>query len=550
MTAERTIRTPSGLPVVELIDHMGNDLTVVNAARVSFHKKKDAIDDKDRRLIEYLAAHGHWCYDDETEILTTRGWVKFEDLTKKDLVAQVDNWDSCPEISFVYTQKIHRSFYEGPMYLCESPMVNYCVTPRHRMLLRKRSSKGWKDWEILSSDETFGMNKKFLLSAELSRKEGYGTYWEGFYLGFILGDGGRVSKNSIVVRLKLERKIRSFETCLNKLKKNYKKVVDKNGVCCFYVEDSDSDLAKGKNRKFPDLESKSSEFIKGLFFGLVESDGSVKRGGFSFKSNSLSLVEGFSLLATLCGYNSSKIRVFRKGSKTHNTTYIVEALTRKTANVNINTTKNGMSVKRKDERIVNYKGWVYCVSVPSGMVMVRRKGRQMVCGNTPFGHCMITFIFRMPICIARQWFRHTVGLVRNEMSRRYVDDPPEFMEPIGLRKRAPRLKQGSLDETVKEIPYVEFGEKRLTGDDLVALSSAYYDALIDAGVAPEVARFYLPQGTLTEFWETGSLAAYARIVKLRLDDHAQLEVRRYAELVSREIEKIFPISWQALMKYA
>lgn len=168
---------------------------------------------------------------------------------------------------------------------------------------------------------------------------------------------------------------------------------------------------------------------------------------------------------------------------------------------------------------------------------------------TPFSHVVVTFIFRMPICIARQWFRHTVGLTRNEMSRRYVDDPPEFMPPFGLRRRAPNAKQGSLNECLSNPPVINVSNRmEVDADDIVRISKAYYEALIDAGVAPEVARFYLPQGTLTEFWETGSLAAYARICKQRLDDHAQLEVRRYAQLVDSIMKDLFPLSWAALME--
>jgi len=507
-------KTPSGQPLVELVDYMGSDLTVVNAARVSFKKRKDKLDEKDERLIKYLARNAHWCYDKDTEILTDSGWKLFEDLTERDLIAQVVNWETDPEIEFVKPLKIHKTHYVGPMYLCESYMVNFCVTPNHKMLIKRRHSHGWRDWEIETSDKSFGINKKVLLAAKLKRKDGTGTYWEGFYKGFILGDGCRVSKNYISVRLKRERKINIFDKCLKELKKPHRKVFTKDGVTQFVVYEPSNRLPKAANKKLPPLKDKSSSFIRGLFDGLVASDGSRKRKGYVFSSTSIDLVEGFSFLATLMGYNVSNITVFRQGTDRHRRGYRVTALSRTTANLNMRSKRKGKNVKRMDETIKLYDGPVYCVTVPSGMVMVRRKGRQLVCGNTPFSHVVVTFIFRMPICIARQWYRHTVGLTRNEMSRRYVDDPPEFMPPFGLRKRAPNVKQGSSDECLSNPPIISTvlsNRVEIDAEDLVRISKAYYEALIDAGVAPEVARFYLPQGTLTH------------------------------------MRKLFPLSWSALM---
>lgn len=74
-----------------------------------------------------------------------------------------------------------------------------------------------------------------------------------------------------------------------------------------------------------------------------------------------------------------------------------------------------------------------------------------------------------------------------------------------------------------------------------------YDALLDANVAPEVARMVLPQSMYTEFIETGSLAAYARLCALRLDPSAQKEIREYADAVSELLKDKFPVSWAALM---
>jgi thymidylate synthase (FAD) len=75
-----------------------------------------------------------------------------------------------------------------------------------------------------------------------------------------------------------------------------------------------------------------------------------------------------------------------------------------------------------------------------------------------------------------------------------------------------------------------------------------YDELLEAGVAPEQARFVLPQGIYTEWWWTGSLSAFARVYTQRMDPHAQWEVQEYARAIGDIIDPLFPESWHVLTK--
>ena len=139
---------------------------------------------------------------------------------------------------------------------------------------------------------------------------------------------------------------------------------------------------------------------------------------------------------------------------------------------------------------------------------------------SPFFHPQIRMRLKMPIFIAREWFRHCVGFARNEVSRRYVDSEPEIYIPKELRARDPNLKQGSKPDSIENNDSVaDIMHKSME----IAISS--YNALLSSNVAPEVARMVLPQTMYTEFIETASLYAYARLCKLRLDPHAQLEIR-------------------------
>lgn len=166
---------------------------------------------------------------------------------------------------------------------------------------------------------------------------------------------------------------------------------------------------------------------------------------------------------------------------------------------------------------------------------------------TPFFHPQARFRLKMPIYVAREWFRHQIGFARNEVSRRYVDTPPEcYVPPLEqLRERDSNKKQGSKLTAIAGA--VEYQEKlrRAQGEAM-----ATYRELLEANVAPEVARGVLPQSMYTEFIETGSLAAYARLCRLRLDPQAQAEIRQYAGAVADLLEARFPVSWAALRPVA
>lgn len=164
---------------------------------------------------------------------------------------------------------------------------------------------------------------------------------------------------------------------------------------------------------------------------------------------------------------------------------------------------------------------------------------------TPFFHPQARLRIKMPIFVAREWFRHTIGFARNEISRRYVDSIPDLWYPSaeGLRERDPKLKQGSKETAIDGATEV-VAEMRDAGEKAIE----FYKSLLARGVAPEIARSVLPQGMYTEFIETASISAYARLWKLRTDPGAQREIQAYARGLSELLAPHFPISWKALTK--
>lgn len=157
---------------------------------------------------------------------------------------------------------------------------------------------------------------------------------------------------------------------------------------------------------------------------------------------------------------------------------------------------------------------------------------------SPFGHCFASFHVKAPIFVARQLVKHKF-LRWNEISRRYVDDGPEFYVPDVWRGRSKDKKQGSA------------GEIELSGyDDWTYNQSclAMYNDLLSDGVAPEQARMVLPQSTMTEWWWSGSLDAFAAMCILRCAKDTQYETRIVADQISKVMGELFPVSWSALME--
>ena len=154
---------------------------------------------------------------------------------------------------------------------------------------------------------------------------------------------------------------------------------------------------------------------------------------------------------------------------------------------------------------------------------------------SPFGHASLQFRIKAPIFVARQLVKHQVGLVWNEVSRRYVDDEVEFYEPTEWRLAAENKKQGSSDETT---PY------DVSATHMHARST--YTAMLNVGIAPEMARMVLPQSMMTEWYWSGTLYAFARVCNLRCKPDAQVETQMVADQIDKLAEDLFPYSWEAL----
>ena len=160
---------------------------------------------------------------------------------------------------------------------------------------------------------------------------------------------------------------------------------------------------------------------------------------------------------------------------------------------------------------------------------------------SPFGHCFATFHVKAPIFVARQLVKHKF-LRWNEISRRYVDEEPEFYEPATYRRKAEDKKQGSGGSIVPSSSTMRSEAKAS-----IWARRAYLEMLQD-GVCPEQARMILPQSMMTEWYWSGSLDAFSDMCLLRCASDTQVETQEVANQISHKMHELFPVSWMALAK--
>jgi thymidylate synthase (FAD) len=156
---------------------------------------------------------------------------------------------------------------------------------------------------------------------------------------------------------------------------------------------------------------------------------------------------------------------------------------------------------------------------------------------SPFAHASMQFRIKAPIFVARQLVKHQVGLVWNEVSRRYVDFPPELYRPEAWRGRPVNSKQGS-DGTVELGQTIDHNLETTMESCLIL-----YNTMIEKGVAPEQARMVLPQSMMTEWYWSGTLYAFARVCNLRCKPDTQKETRDVVDQIWKLSDDAFPYCW-------
>lgn len=512
---------------VELIDHMGDDLRVSNVARVSFNKWKEEIDDKDAKLIDFLAREEHtspfrhtaiqlrckapislarqlgkhqagfsWneCYSEDTEVLTESGWKLWKDVSKNDKLATPRTCGG--GYTFEFPKELIVNDFEGEMIHIYSRDLDMMVTPNHDQYVSwyRGGDDPWTSYQKMPTMEA--VRKKFaktLPMPELDLPEG-DDYYEGVLYGAFLGDGSLSEDTQrIYFHVKKEKKKDFLRDLASKTPEfGWSETEKSDGYSYFRIRNIKNWEGKVDTKEI-DFYKNTKTFFRGVLDGLVRTDGSISKGGnITYSTVSLPLKKSLERLAYTLGFDIK--HHYRNPVGNWRGVY-------------------KMSIKKvapkllKNWKKVPYSGKVYCARTETGLLIVRRNGKSCVSGNC---------------------------------SRRYVDDGFEFYRPR-MRARAPTKKQGSE-------PFVVNNEE-LCNTILIQNTKFCFErfnTLLENGVAPEVARNVLPQNMMVDWIWTGNLLGIYHLYRLRVGEGAQEEAKEFAEKVGVLVEPIFPLCWKAL----
>jgi thymidylate synthase (FAD) len=167
--------------------------------------------------------------------------------------------------------------------------------------------------------------------------------------------------------------------------------------------------------------------------------------------------------------------------------------------------------------------------------------------TTPFEMVEFKFHVKLPIFVARQWIRHRTANV-NEYSGRYSEMKDEFYtpDPRHIRPQSLLNKQGRSDDTLPgdlaEKASLQFAQSQQQ-------AYAEYQDFLGQGIAREIARINLPVSNYTEWYWKIDLHNLFHFLRLRIDDHAQYEIRVYGEAIAELVKPFVPMAWQAFEDY-
>ena len=173
--------------------------------------------------------------------------------------------------------------------------------------------------------------------------------------------------------------------------------------------------------------------------------------------------------------------------------------------------------------------------------------------TSPFEMCKLTLNIKMPIFVMRQYVRHRMQNL-NEVSARYTELPDEFYIPKRWRKQDTKNKQGSVSEgsfnPLVGLPNRSFNT--LATDALIVHCERSYDlykAMLESGIAREMARMVLPVNIYTECYACWDLKNLLHFITLRDDSHAQAEIQQYGKAIKQILVDLFPVTMECYEKF-
>jgi len=544
--------------VVELVRASAQDADVLFAARVST-KGESSLEDVDgdasrsAGLVNYLMRDRHGCYDEQTEVLTARGWTAWADARDSDRFATLG---ADGRIEYQFPSRIVRRRHTGPMIAVKTAHVDLLVTPDHRMWAKRRAQPHREKWDLVPASDLLEASHRLSLgggSWDGDIPLGFAPAWFSL-LGFFVADG-HSSGGTPVFRLRKQREIQALRRWAAECGFGLTVTGDRYYLLCdedfrlFAKRCYDQDGAK---RIPPDVLASTTTSLLALLDGLMASDGTVSASGKRVYTTTSDLLAGQVQEIALKTGQAASIRTRTEHDQAHFGSKPVHFVTLFRARRSLPRVGWTTQARRREVQEVEYDGHVYCATVPNGTLYVRRNGHALWCGNSPFEHNSMTFYVQAPIFVFREFMRHRIASY-NEESGRYRELRPVFYLPGPERKLVQEGKPGAytfVDGTAEQHALVG-AETRAVCEHAYAA----YQRMLDAGVAREVARIVLPVTIYSSMYVTLNARSLMNFLSLRTkrdDAHfpsfPQREIEMCAEQMERFWAELMPITHAAFEK--
>jgi thymidylate synthase (FAD) len=545
---------------VELVKSSASDADVLFAARVST-KGEQSLEDveadasRSQGLINYLMRDRHGCYDDATEVLTDEGWKPWPEVTGTERFLTLGADD---RIEWQRAQRVIHKPYSGPMVRVRMAHADLLVTPDHNMLASRRTREGFDSWSLVPASQLLEAAHRIKLGggvwrSRLEEELGVDQAPIMALLGFFIGDGHSQDGGTPTFRLRKKREIDFLHEQAHLA--GYE--VTQRGDRYYLLADEEFRLwAKHcydeTGQKVIPWEQLDRGYrdLSALMSGLMASDGSISaRGKETYTTTSAVLAGQVQELAVKLGRGATIGEMARREGDGHfgtKTVYRVTIYRERNLQPRVGWTTEA---RARQVTVEQYDGMVHCVTVPNGTLYVRRNGIPAWCGNSPFEHNSFTFFVRAPIFVWREHMRHRITSY-NEESGRYRELEPVFYVPGPERNLVQEGKPGAY----VFVPGTPEQHALVDAEVRASCTQAYaaYQAMLEAGVAREVARIVLPVTIYSSAYVTMNARALMNFLSLRtkregshFPSFPQREIEMVAERYEQEFARLMPLTYAA-----
>lgn len=541
---------------VEVIAATSNPQQVVWTAMHQDYSENFVWDKRDRfpeekkageLIVKHLLAgnRGHYgCYDEKTEVLTSCGWLKWSDIREWHNLAAFDI--NTQEIKFEVPIALQKYTHTGQIYRLVGQQLDTVVTLDHRMVVKGRREDGyWTDPYFEYAADVLGKPRRYLKSGFLaqSERQSWQNPWGienkkfAMLVGFFVGKGMKPkSADRIHFILKLSCQI-DFLYSLGipvEKKAEDRYTVNLPGIGKWFREKCyDSDGSQCLPEGYMTL---STVEIEGLLAGFKNSDGNIEQKNWRYASISVRLLDQIQALLHLNNIAGNWSIVDRANDK-YKTSYYLDIADRISPEVEINC----QTSPSYSESIEFYDGFVYCATVSTGALIVRRDRKVMVSGNC-LEHPQITFnVGYFPHSMMQQVRTHRVGISFDVQSFRYTgqriidvaEGNREIEDVFYLR-----LVDNYTNRQGKSYFYSE--EQRKQDLQWCLDACKLYKQRIEEGLAEEQARSIIPFDARQHFVLSCNARSLMHLLDLRWKKDAQLEAQKLCELLYAHFEIWMP----------